>query len=149
MKRNKGQILDHIGRLCESDLGDDEFRIAVRELLNGKSESDPMKRVFKRYNELASEYGFPKAIKLTSERRTHLDARISEFGEEDVMDQLDRMVKSPDFNDGLMFSKWFTLDWFINANNLIKIKEGKYDRAYTTGSRNTEFADKGKQQVFI
>ena len=65
-----------------------------------------------------------------SKRCTSLIALLEQFGEEKVIQAVDK-VKQSDFLQGktdIRFSLNF--DWFINPNNFVKVLEGKYDERH-------------------
>jgi len=70
---------------------------------------------------------FPKIQKLAGIRKTHLQARVKEYGIEKVKEVISKADKS-DFLRGINNNGWkASFDWIINPNNFIKIMEGNYD----------------------
>lgn len=88
---------------------------------------NPVRQVERAWNSLA-EYGVPKINKMstTSTRCKMLNARISEYGLNEVLRTVD-MIKDCDFLLGRSSSGWLiSFDWFVKPNNFPKVNEGKY-----------------------
>lgn len=153
MIKNNGVIVHRIKELVNSDLGDDELGIKIRELFKeDEIETSELSMIFIEYNKIAERYGFSRATKLTPTRRVHLRAQIGRYGSDHILETLQRMAKSPAFNSH--YKTWFTLDWFLNDNNYVKILEGKYDNLFInktaekihtaiSGQNNYEFSSLG------
>ena len=61
---------------------------------------------------------------------TSLIALIEQFGEEKVIQAVDK-VKQSDFLQGKTDTRFsLNFDWFINPNNFVKVLEGKYDERH-------------------
>ena len=65
-----------------------------------------------------------------SKRCTSLIALLEQFGEEKVIQAVDK-VKQSDFLQGRTDTRFsLNFDWFINPNNFVKVLEGKYDERH-------------------
>lgn len=65
-----------------------------------------------------------------SKRYTSLIALLEQFGEEKVIQAVDK-VKQSDFLQGKTDARFsLNFDWFINPNNFVKVLEGKYDERH-------------------
>jgi len=69
----------------------------------------------------------PKVQSIRGTRATALKSRISEYGEEKVIDGISRISKS-EFLKGKNDRGWIiTFDWFVKPSNFVKVLEGNYD----------------------
>ena len=68
----------------------------------------------------------PKFNKLTDKRKKSINARLADYGLEDVKDTLLKASESNFLRDSLN-SSWYNFDWLFNPNNFIKILEDKYN----------------------
>ena len=82
-------------------------------------------------------YGIPSVSKLstTSKRYKSLVARISEYGQDDVLRAIDK-IKDSDFLKGIRSNWKITFDWFVLPNNFPKVLEGNYDNQSKSGERD-------------
>lgn len=65
-----------------------------------------------------------------SKRCTSLIALLEQFGEEKVIQAVDK-VKQSDFLQGKTDTRFsLNFNWFINPNNFVKVLEGKYDERH-------------------
>ena len=65
-----------------------------------------------------------------SKRCTSLIALLEQFGEEKVIQAVDK-VKQSEFLQGKTDARFsLNFDWFINPNNFVKVLEGKYDERH-------------------
>ena len=70
----------------------------------------------------------PKVLKLSYERKKHVNARVREFGIDTVVDVF-KKTGSSSFLNGNNDKKWKAdFDWIFNPNNFLKILEGKYTK---------------------
>lgn len=71
-----------------------------------------------------------------SKRYTSLTKLINQFGEEKVIDGIDK-VKASEFLQGKTDARFsLNFDWFINPNNFAKILDGKYDEKFKKQMKN-------------
>lgn len=71
-----------------------------------------------------------------SKRCTSLIALLEQFGEEKVIQAVDK-VKQSDFLQGKTDTRFsLNFDWFINPNNFVKILDGKYDEKFKKQTKN-------------
>lgn len=74
-----------------------------------------------------NEKGTKAITAITSERQSHIETIIQEYGEEAIYKAIDK-VKTSSFLNGENDKKWIaTFDWIILPNNFIKVLEGNYD----------------------
>ena len=92
---------------------------------------NPVRRAVEEWNTLES-FGIQpvKKIQTTSTRYKNMNARIKEYGLEEVLRTI-RMIKDCDFLLGKVSGKggrafFITFDWFVLPNNFPKVNEGKY-----------------------
>ena len=96
-----------------------------------------VQRAVKAWNAL-SIYGIKQISKLTSgsKRATCLNARIKEYGIEEVIAAIER-IKISDFLRGKNQKGWvITFDWFILPNNFPKVHDGNYDSNTNIQNKN-------------
>lgn len=71
-----------------------------------------------------------------SKRCTSLIALLEQFGEEKVIQAVDK-VKQSDFLQGKTDTRFsLNFDWFINPDNFAKILDGKYDEKFKKQMKN-------------
>lgn len=71
-----------------------------------------------------------------SKRCTSLISLLEQFGEEKVIQAVDK-VKQSDFLQGKTDTRFsLNFDWFINPNNFAKILDGKYDEKFKKQMKN-------------
>ena len=71
-----------------------------------------------------------------SKRCTSLIALLEQFGEEKVIQAVDK-VKQSEFLQGKTDTRFsLNFDWFINPDNFAKILEGKYDEKFKKQMKN-------------
>lgn len=99
-----------------------------------------------RYNELCPK--MPHAISMSAERRKHLAARISEYGEEGVLEMLRLAGESP-FLSGENSRGWKAdLTWLLLPSNFEKVIEGRYTRSgEETGQKRIKSVDEIMTEV--
>lgn len=115
--------------------------------------SQDMKKSLDAWNELDT-YGIKTVERLKSgtQRYQMLQARISEYGIDDVLKAIGR-IKNSNFLQGKHNGKpWqITFDWFVRPNNFPKVLEGNYDnggdkngriRSNDTADEADPYADK-------
>ena len=90
-----------------------------------KNEKKLHTEVFDYYKENCK--SLPQALKLTEARKKSINARISDYSFDEVLETLDKAEKS-DFLVRGKENSWLNFDWVFNPNNFIKILEGKYNK---------------------
>lgn len=71
-----------------------------------------------------------------SKRCTSLIALLEQFGEEKVIQAVNK-VKQSDFLQGKTDTRFsLNFDWFVNPNNFAKILDGKYDEKFKKQTKN-------------
>ena len=69
----------------------------------------------------------PKVVRLSVDRKKHINARVKEFDFDTVIDVIKKVGKS-DFLCGKNETAWKAdFDWIFKSANFIKIVEGKYE----------------------
>lgn len=99
-------------------------------------------RIIERWNQL-ERFGIKPIVKITptSKRHQNLQARIREYGIDDILKGIERIEHS-DFLQGKSKRGWvINFDWFILPTNFAKVLEGRYDN-------KDEREDGGKRTVF-
>lgn len=97
-----------------------------------------VQRAVEAWNALST-YGIPQISKLTSgsKRATSLNARIKEYGIEEVIAAIEK-IKNSDFLRGKNNRGWvITFDWFVLPNNFPKVHDGNYDSNTNIQNKNT------------
>ncbi len=83
------------------------------------------------WNEKLVPLGFPSVLKNTPARDKALNARINNSLDRKKLEWwkalFDRIALSDFLKNSAQERSWFTLDWLLNENNLVKVLEGKYD----------------------
>lgn len=98
----------------------------IQECKNEKNEkNEDIEAAVKAYSDMAKDSGLPDIIKITPQRKTHLKARLDEFGL-DGWNKALRKVKNSDFCKGSTGWK-ADFDFIVKQGNFVKIMEGKYD----------------------
>ena len=93
-----------------------------------KNAAEISKLVVSHWNKIASASGLKKIIKLTPERKRHLNARISEDYFLEYWDQAIIRISRSGFCNGKNDRGWIAdFDFFLRPGTLVKIMEGKYD----------------------
>jgi hypothetical protein len=91
-----------------------------------------VKRIIDAWNQLES-YGIKPVCRINknSLRYRNLMARLREYGEDEVIQTIEKIKKS-EFLQGKTGDGRFQVnfDWFVNPNNFVKILEGKYDESW-------------------
>jgi len=93
-----------------------------------------------KYNEVFEYYKtnctlLPQAQKLTEARKSSINARISDYGFDEVLKTLDKancsifLTERKDKNG--KDKTWLKFDWIFNPNNFVKIYEGNYTKEET------------------
>jgi hypothetical protein len=90
---------------------------------------DTYKEIFDYYKTNCKK--LPQATKVTEKRKSLLNARISDYGYDEVIKILDN-ANSSDFlttriDENGKSKSWLDFDWIFNVNNFVKIAEGKYN----------------------
>ena len=89
------------------------------------SEKHDIETIISLYKEKLSH--LPQPQKITDARKKHINARLVEFGLEEVIRGLDKASKSQ-FLAGNNSREWKAdIDWIFKPDNFAKILEGKYD----------------------
>lgn len=78
--------------------------------------------------------GLNKLVSIKNKRYSSLKARISEYGEDKVLEAIE-IINNSNFLKGNNEKNWkITFDWFLKPNNFIKVLEGNYDDKKSSNS---------------
>ena len=90
-----------------------------------------LRKIIVAWNDKLTPLGFPSVLKNTPARDKALKARIGMSADRKNLawwESLFERIASSDFlRNSAKERNWFTLDWLLNENNLVKVLEGKYD----------------------
>lgn len=107
-----------------------------------------VQRVADAWNELQN-YGIAPVSRIASKSKRYqsLVARIRQYGEDDVLDAIDK-IKMSDFLQGRNNKGWvITFDWFVLPNNFLKVLEGNYDNRNTQSAYREDINKNQKSQL--
>lgn len=77
----------------------------------------------------------PKINKLTERRKSQLQARIAEYGKDNVIKAIQLMKESNFLNGGGDKGFVCSVDWFLRPNNFPKVLEGNYTNTTKKGAQ--------------
>ena len=123
-----GYRLDTQDRLGKDRLGKDSVDISNTKVLDCPAETGRFTEIVESWNSL-SVYGIAQVKRIVdgSIRAKQLKARISQYGEDAIIEAIDRIRRSK-FLQGDNNRGWIiTFDWFIKPSNFAKVYEGNYD----------------------
>jgi len=90
-----------------------------------------LREIISCWNERLVPLGFPGILKNTPAREKALKARINISPDRKKLEWWQTLFERIAMSDFLKSSaqerSWFSLDWLLNENNLVKVLEGKYD----------------------
>jgi hypothetical protein len=108
----------------------------AKQIANPEDEDNSIikyKSIIDNYNSLCNK--LPSVLKLSDQRKKHLNARIAEFGEPKIIEVFRRAGQS-DFLNGKNERAWKAdFDWLINPNNFLKVIEGKFENKSVPGQK--------------
>ena len=121
---------DRIGkvRLGKDSIGQDSINISNTNVLDCPAETGRFAEIVESWNSLSA-YGIAQIKRIVegSTRMKLLKSRISQYGEDEIIEAIDRIRRS-DFLQGHNNRGWIiTFDWFIKPSNFAKVYEGNYD----------------------
>jgi len=133
---------DGIGkvRLGQDSIGQDS--ISITNVIDCPPDSGRYASIVGAWNSL-SEYGIAQVKRIVdgSIRAKQLKARISQYGEDAIIEAIDRIRRSK-FLQGDNNRGWIiTFDWFIKPSNFAKVYEGNYDNGGHKQQNNLTGAD--------
>ena len=96
-------------------------------------------KVFEHFNEKMDGKAIPQAKSKTKKRISVVNARLSEYGTQAVLDTIDKAAASKFLNGGGKNGFIADFDWIFRPNNFPKIYEGNYD------NRDKVFTGRGRQ----
>ena len=100
------------------------------------TEASYLASVMDHWNERMKGVGIPSIVAIGGNRRTHVLARMREYGAEAVAKVID-MVAASRFLQGSNNRGFVaTFDWVVKPANFIKILEGNYNEQYNRNERN-------------
>lgn len=107
------------------------------------------RRCVEAWNSLA-EYGIKPVSKIRSDskRGEMLNARIKQYGVDDVLRAIEK-IKGSSFLQGKTKTgvRWFDFEWFVRPNNFPKVLEGKYDDKCSDSNESSEQVFSGRKRV--
>lgn len=107
------------------------------------------RRCVEAWNSLA-EYGIKPVSKIRSDskRGEMLNARIKQYGVDDVLRAIEK-IKGSSFLQGKTKTgvRWFGFEWFVRPNNFPKVLEGKYDDKCSDSNESSEQVFSGRKRV--
>lgn len=116
---------DYQSKQTTSDQQNVQPPTSNRPAIDHKQEGKELKDIIERYHLLCPR--LPKIAALSEVRKSHIRARVNEFGIDKFYLVLEKVGNS-DFMAGDNDRNWRpTIDWIITPNNFLKILEGKYD----------------------
>ena len=121
---------DRIGkvRLGKDSIGQDSIDISNTKVLDCPAETGRFAEIVESWNGL-SVYGIAQIKRIVdgSIRAKQLKSRISQYGEDAIIEAIERIRRSK-FLQGDNNRGWIiTFDWFIKPSNFAKVYEGNYD----------------------
>ena len=121
---------DRIGkvRLGKDSIGQDSIDISNTKVLDCPAETGRFAEIVESWNSLSA-YGIAQIKRIVdgSIRAKQLKSRISQYGEDAIIEAIDRIRRSK-FLQGDNNRGWIiTFDWFIKPSNFAKVYEGNYD----------------------
>ena len=115
-------------RLGKDSIGQDSIDISNTKVLDCPAETGRFTEIVESWNSLSA-YGIAQVKRIVdgSIRAKQLKARISQYGEDAIIEAIDRIRRSK-FLQGDNNRGWIiTFDWFIKPSNFAKVYEGNYD----------------------
>ena len=82
----------------------------------------PYEEIMRYWNERAAKNNLSQCIKITDQRKQHINNRWNEYGDK-VFEAIDKVMASDFCKSG----SWCGFDWVFKPSNMIKIIEGTYD----------------------
>lgn len=140
------------GQMSTRDITRDITRVKSLETTDDKSHSDisqsdkkskqtwqeQLNRIFKEWNSIDDNIPKINFIKNGSTRQKLLQARINEYGFDNVLKAIDN-VKNSQYLKGYVKPFRITFDWFIKPNNFPKVLDGNYNDFTAPKSNDEEF----------
>lgn len=117
---HKGQLMGNNGAINGQLKGNPINKIKEKEK---KKDTTEVAAVLSYYDSLEN---LPKYKGLSAQRKSHVNARINEYGIEEVKNVLDKADAS-DFLRSSIGGNWYNFDWIFNPTNFLKILECNYD----------------------
>lgn len=117
---DNGQLKGNYGAVNGQLKGNPINKIKEKEK---KKDTTEVAAVLSYYDSLEN---LPKYKGLSAQRKSHVSARINEYGIEEVKNVLDKAASS-DFLKNSIGGNWYNFDWIFNPTNFLKILECNYD----------------------
>lgn len=142
----------NVRQMNTRDITRDITRVKSLEIESDKSQSDisqsdkkskqtwqeQLNRIFKEWNSIDDNIPKINFIKNGSTRQKLLQARINEYGFDNVLKAIDN-VKNSQYLKGYVKPFRITFDWFIKPNNFPKVLDGNYNDFTVTNNNDEEF----------
>lgn len=140
------------GQTSTRDITRDITRVKSLETTDDKSHSDisqsdkkskqtwqeQLTKIFKEWNSIDDNLPKINFIRNGSTRQKLLQARINEYGFDNVLKAIDN-VKNSQYLKGYVKPFRITFDWFIKPNNFPKVLDGNYNDFTTPNNNGEEF----------
>ncbi len=133
-------------RICNWDEYQREPRSELREVAATTEAQEAEAKETVPYQGIVDEYHsilptLPRVVKVTSKRKTHMNARWKELGSIGAFADYFTMVSKSPFLLGEKETWKADFDWLMNENNAVKVFEGKYNskRTETLSAANYNF----------
>ncbi len=142
----------NVRQMYTRDITRDITRVKSLEIESDKSQSDisqsdkkstqtwqeQLTKIFKEWNSIDDNLPKINFIRNGSTRQRLLQARINEYGFDNVLKAIDN-VKNSQYLKGYVKPFRITFDWFIKPNNFPKVLDGNYNDFTTPKSNDEEF----------
>lgn len=142
----------NVRQMNTRDITRDITRVKSLEIESDKSQSDisqsdkkstqtwqeQLTKIFKEWNSIDDNLPKINFIRNGSTRQRLLQARINEYGFDNVLKAIDN-VKNSQYLKGYVKPFRITFDWFIKPNNFPKVLDGNYNDFTTPKSNDEEF----------
>lgn len=99
-----------------------------------KKEADESQSVCDYFNRVIEGKGMAQIRALTPKRKSAINARIREYGIEQVYAMIDNAAASSFLNE----SSWASFDWIFRPNNFVKVLEGNYGNRQKATNKSAE-----------
>ncbi len=133
----KNEVLDVNGTSQGQPMG----RIGEVSLDKDRKEKDNIYiKIKDKYNSTCKELASVKII--TDKRKKVINARISDYGLDTVLEVIDIVSKSSFLCNSNNTNNWkASFDWIMNPNNFVKILEGNYDNSDNKSKKDAPIYD--------
>ena len=121
------------GRKEDKEEEEEGYILVSKDTNCQKQVSNDFRTCIEEWNKLEP-YGIKPVQRITvnSKRGKMLNARIKDYGVDDVIKAIGK-VRDSDFLQGKTSASvvWFNFEWFVKPNNFIKVFEGQYKDSHS------------------